>query len=769
MVWLWVFLGVLGSTSVANATDLALVGSGSVWRYLDDGSDQGSAWYAPAFDDSAWASGPAELGYGDGDETTVVSFGPSSSNKFPTTYFRRSFAVADPGAVVRLTLRLRRDDGAVVYLNGNEVHRSNLPGGAVTYTTYATAAVAGADEANFFETLLDPAALVAGNNTLAVEVHQVNASSSDVSFDLELIASDVAFALTRGPYWQLATPTSLVVRWRTDVASDSRVRYGLALDALSETAYDASLTTEHSLTLSGLTPDTEYFFAVGATDVDAAGPDAAHVIRTSPLAGAAKATRVWVVGDAGTADGNQAAVRDAFVAYAGARPADLWLMLGDNAYDTGTDSEYQSAVFDMYADQLRTSPVWPTFGNHDAGSANSATQSGTYFDIFSLPTLAQAGGEPSGTEAYYSFDYGNIHFICLDSMGSSRLPGSAMLTWLEADLQATTAQWVIAYWHHPPYSKGSHDSDVESELVQMRQNVVPILETYGVDLVLAGHSHSYERSYLLDGHYGVSSTLQSSMLMDGGNGRVDGTGAYRKTGQALVPNEGAVYVVAGSSGRLDSVGNHPAMFAAWSELGSLILDVDGRRLDATFLAADGAVLDWFRIAKTTVACELTPRAGCRTAQRSSLSLRNRTVNDADTLAWSWLKGEATDLAEFGAPTQDTDYAVCLYADGLLTGEVDMPASPTTWSGARRSLKFKDRSGSTTGAKKAKLAAGAAARASIRLAAGGEALPDFPLPLTAPLTVQLVQGATTTCWEATYSLAQVTSNSPDGLKARAKVP
>ena len=86
-----------------------------------------------------------------------------------------------------------------------------------------------------------------------------------------------------------------------------------------------------------------------------------------------------------------------------------------------------------------------------------------------------------------------------------------MLTWLEADLAANTNEWLIAFWHHPPYSKGSHDSDWEMELIQMRENALPLLESYGVDLVLSGHSHCYERSYFLDGHYGRSSALRPEM------------------------------------------------------------------------------------------------------------------------------------------------------------------------------------------------------------------------------------------------------------------
>ena len=129
-------------------------------------------------------------------------------------------------------------------------------------------------------------------------------------------------------------------------------------------------------------------------------------------------------------------------------------MLGDSAYQSGTDAEFQNAVFNMYPMLLRQSVLWPTLGCHDSISADSTSQSGPYFDIFSVPRNAEAGGVASGTEAYYSFDFGNIHFIVLDSFESSRAPNGAMLTWLTSDLAATTQPWIIAYWHHPPYSKG---------------------------------------------------------------------------------------------------------------------------------------------------------------------------------------------------------------------------------------------------------------------------------------------------------------------------
>ena len=216
---------------------------------------------------------------------------------------------------------------------------------------------------------------------------------------LAITAATVAqgSSLTRGPYLQMGTPTSIVVRWRTATAAQSVVRFGTAPGQLTSTAAGGAATTEHIVRLTGLEAHTRYFYAVSDGSTDLAGGDLAHSFVTSPAPASRTATRLWVLGDSGTADASALAVRDAYLATDRARGTDLWLMLGDNAYTTGTDGQYQQAVFDTYPEVLRQAVLWPTFGNHDAASADSATQTGPYYDIFTLPTRGEAGGVPSGT------------------------------------------------------------------------------------------------------------------------------------------------------------------------------------------------------------------------------------------------------------------------------------------------------------------------------------------------------------------------------------
>lgn len=182
--------GTLVHSHVIPATDpiADLVHPTSTWKYLDDGSDQGTAWRATDFDDSAWPSGRAQLGYGEGDELTGISSGPDPKNQYITTYLRHTFQVQDPQAFSGLDLSLLRDDGAIVYLNGVEVIRSNMPPGPVTFTTPAVSEIIFQDQNNYFPWSINVCLLNAAplDNVLAVEVHQASATDGDMSFDLFL-------------------------------------------------------------------------------------------------------------------------------------------------------------------------------------------------------------------------------------------------------------------------------------------------------------------------------------------------------------------------------------------------------------------------------------------------------------------------------------------------------------------------------------------------------------------------------------------------------
>lgn len=181
--------GGISSNAVAYAADsnsLTLVPMHTTWRYWDQGGIPAGNWRAPHYDDALWPTGAAPLGYGDGDETTVISYGPDSGNKYITSYFRKSFVLNDPADLDQLTIDLVRDDGAVVYLNGEEQFRHSMPTGLISENTTASARSSGSDESRVYSFTLDPDDLAPGTNVVAVEVHQYSASSTDQSFDLAL-------------------------------------------------------------------------------------------------------------------------------------------------------------------------------------------------------------------------------------------------------------------------------------------------------------------------------------------------------------------------------------------------------------------------------------------------------------------------------------------------------------------------------------------------------------------------------------------------------
>ena len=165
---------------------VTFIDTNETWRYLDNGSNQSTPWSTTTFNDNSWSQGNSPFGYGEGDENTIIGYGPDSNNKYITTYFRKTFEINAPNRVQSLTLKLLYDDGAVVYLNNNEVPRFNIPAGRLTYKTLATSAIEGEDENKYIIYQLDPSILKEGKNYIAVEVHQASADSNDMSFDLIL-------------------------------------------------------------------------------------------------------------------------------------------------------------------------------------------------------------------------------------------------------------------------------------------------------------------------------------------------------------------------------------------------------------------------------------------------------------------------------------------------------------------------------------------------------------------------------------------------------
>jgi hypothetical protein len=261
------------------------------WQYDVSGVAPASNWRDTGFDDSAWQSGEAPIGYG-----AAISSATDVPPTVKTVYLRSTFTVGDPSDLSQLTLEAGYAQGLVAYLNGQEVLRQAMPAGTIDYDTAATGHLSTALEV--FDVTIGASALVTGKNVLAVEVHQTDPPSPDFYWAARLFYDTKSTRVTRGPYLQLVTPTSAVVRWRTNQPTDSRVHYGSS--ALDQLVSDAQPTARHELTLNGLSPASEYGYDVGSASAVLAGGDAEHRLKTAPETGTAAPVRVWVLGDSGS-------------------------------------------------------------------------------------------------------------------------------------------------------------------------------------------------------------------------------------------------------------------------------------------------------------------------------------------------------------------------------------------------------------------------------------------------------------------------------------
>jgi predicted MPP superfamily phosphohydrolase len=618
---------------------------GSSWSYLDNGSNPDASWKNLSYDDSLWKTGNSELGYGETDQNTTVSYGTDVNNRYITTFFRKTIIIENINQFVAFIMKVKRDDGVAVYVNGNNAFIDNLPS---TYNHLTLASLAGDDGNTAITKILDTSLFVEGINIISVEMHQSSITSSDLTFDMELVGATQA-NVTRGPYLQVGTIDGITIRWRTDINATSKVTLGTNINNYTISSEDAILKTEHIVRVNSLTPDTKYYYTIGTQNYVIQG-DVNNNFTTLPLENTKRKLRFFALGDCGNNSPNQINVKNSLINYIGNNSIDGMLLLGDNAYDVGSDSEYQTKFFDIYKnDLLKYYKLYPAPGNHDYGNnaANTGLRNLPYHLSFSVPQNGEIGGVPSGVSNYYSYDIGNVHFISLDSYGQDDNNttkmydiNGAQATWLQTDLNANQKKWTVAYFHHPPYTKTSHNSDTELDLVAIRERFVRLLEQKGVDLVLCGHSHGYERSYLLKEYYNNYSAPLQSAQFDAllhtatksiQNAAYDGTPnscAYAYDSGAY--NHGSIYVVSGSAGKVggQSAGYpHKCMhYSNTTNGGAIYFEVEDNRLDAKFISYDTAspstpiVRDSFTIFKDV---------------NKSTSI-NTSLNSQTTLEASWI-------------------------------------------------------------------------------------------------------------------------------------
>jgi acid phosphatase type 7 len=302
-----------------------------------------------------------------------------------------------------------------------------------------------------------------------------------------------SITLVRGPYLQQVTDSGAIVVWSTRQAGPASVVYSTGTRAPTTVTATSTLRAssatgiptfyQHEAVLTGLAPSTTYQYDLRVGGEDAT-PGVVDRLQTAPATGGGT-VRFLAFGDSG----NGSAAQGQVASRMDADPFDFAIHTGDVAYSSGTYAELQARFFPYYFRWLRRSAIFPVLGNHD-----DITASGTpYRQLFVLPRDGASPAFPNNAERFYSVDYGPVHLIALDTEAAFQTAArrAEQLAWLEADLQAAQAHpWRIAILHRSPFSAGGeHGSDLA-----VRQAFVPLFERYGVELVLSGHEHDYERT-----------------------------------------------------------------------------------------------------------------------------------------------------------------------------------------------------------------------------------------------------------------------------------
>ncbi len=415
-----------------------------------------------------------------------------------------------------------------------------------------------------------------------------------------LLSLQVSAQVTRQPYLQIPTPTSVIISWQSGTGIPGNVYYGTSVSTLTENIIESDYEEiYHDVEISGLTPSTKYFYSV---DGPSKGTEEQYFI-TAPSIGDNTPVRIWVIADFGQTNSDQNEQRLETVAQwksfnDNSYHADFVISLGDQTED---DSRYQLQhnFFNQLENVLKNSPLYTAIGNHDNHDSMQ-----NYLSTFDLPAEAESGGIASGTEKYYSFNYANIHIVVLCTEIEDDEGRKAQVEWLKNDLDHNKQDWLIACLHRPFHSGGHHRSDIDQDAQDRRDDWLKIMEDHGIDLVLQGHNHVYERSYLLDNLIGKTTTFTDANLISEGLGREDEDGAYRK--KKHVPHQGTVFVEVPGGGvaseDFEPYSIFPIHYNGYEYEGSLVVDVKGNRMDVKFLCNEvdekgSHIWDYFTIKK----------------------------------------------------------------------------------------------------------------------------------------------------------------------------
>jgi hypothetical protein len=476
-IWISLALGwlALWFCGAMRADDPTLVRVGEYWRYWKGvAAPATNAWRLLGFDDSNWITGRSGFGYTDG-ATQLMDF---SAGNYTSLFLRKRFTVTDPAQVQWLVLRADYQDGLVAYLNGVEIARRGFaPDVEVPFNERASVShPAGAAEevdVSAFKSLLQP-----GDNLLAIQIHSAGAAPLGFYLCPELLAN-----FTRGPFLQAANTHQVKIIWRTPIASDSKIEYGVE-PGLKQVWSAPALTNTHVATLTGLAPETLYYYRISSSADGRTAVSPRYRFRTFRPQGGLS---FMAVGDTGL--GKEAQYRIAQVIQDSA--ADLVIHLGDVVYPKFTLGRADLKCFSVYQPDMARRPWFFLYGNHDRYDNTNDFPASFY-----SPTNPVTGGGQ-----FYSFDQGVAHFVALDTdlgAGADWREDSPQYRWLAADLAASTQPWKFLLFHNAMRSSGPHrfddyNSNGVRDEYEFQNTIGALAERYGVQVLFNAHEHLYER------------------------------------------------------------------------------------------------------------------------------------------------------------------------------------------------------------------------------------------------------------------------------------
>ena len=557
----------IGISSIGLSQQTTLVTAGSSWKYLDNGSNQGTAWRAKTITETSWKVGNAELGYGEADEATVVSYGSSSTTKYITTYFRKTFTIADASLFANYTLNVKRDDGVAVYVNGIEVYRDNLPAGASS-TTLATA-VASDDGKTFQTKTLPLGTFVTGSNTIAVEIHQNAANSSDISFDLGLVGNITAPVATQQKHIRWGSTKNplegLTISWtNATAATTDQIKWGYTtgyeigtFSNTSRSGYGSTINKFYSYTFPGVvTASSTIYYSL--YDSVSGTWSAQKTYTTAP----ALNTNTFSFAAIGDSRSNVAVWNTISTLASTKNPA--FVVFNGDIVATGNSNSQWDDWFNNGTNLINNKLIFHAQGNHDVASFSY------YQNIFDLPK-----NNVPATELYYSIDYGEVIFICLNS----ETPGDiAQSTWLKNTLIANSSKkWKIISFHKPFYTLGAHQGEMDAYF----NTWFKYFDDYGVDLILTGHDHMYERFKPINRNVSTTNPVANYGSLTG---------------------EGRCQIVCGGAGApLYAVGSSSLLQSFKSDYHFVIFDVTNTTLCDKVYNSANTIIDQFCISKSYLA------------------------------------------------------------------------------------------------------------------------------------------------------------------------